>query len=45
MTLQHAFSAAAINVVRLDAYWASRQPRPPKTRTSRLSRLTYRLTA
>ncbi|MDT0470204.1 IS1182 family transposase, partial [Streptomyces sp. DSM 41699] len=41
--LQHAFSAAAINVVRLDAYWSDQPLRP--VRTSRLERLAYRLTA
>lgn len=46
VTLQHAFSAAAINIIRLDAYWASQHSgQPKKTRTSRLSRLTYQLTA
>lgn len=45
-TLQHAFSAAAINIIRLDAHWVSQQTqRPARTRTSRLSKLAYRLTA
>lgn len=46
VSLQHAFSAAAINIVRLDAHWAAQQdPRPgrPRWRTSRLSRLVYQL--
>ncbi|MFF3404246.1 transposase [Streptomyces sp. NPDC002659] len=41
--LQHAFSATALNVVRLDAYWTDSRLR--RTRTSRLERLAYRLTA
>lgn len=41
--LQHAFSATAINVVRLDAYWTDSPLR--RTRTSRLQRLAYHLTA
>lgn len=46
VTLQHAFSATATNVIRLDAYWAGRQPHQPrKARMSRLSRLAYQLTA
>lgn len=47
VTLQHAFSATAINVIRLDAHWASQQQpqQPTRTRTSRLSRLAYRLAA
>ncbi|WP_345096224.1 IS1182 family transposase [Planomonospora venezuelensis] len=40
--LQHAFSAAAVNVIRLDAHWTSGPVRP---RTSNLVRLSYRLTA
>ncbi|MFJ6636723.1 transposase [Streptomyces sp. NPDC091376] len=40
--LQHAFSAAAVNVVRLDAYWSDQPLR--RVRTSRLERLAYRLT-
>jgi hypothetical protein len=37
VTRQHAFSATAINVIRLDAHWASQQTqRPTRTRTSRL---------
>ncbi|WP_167739083.1 transposase [Streptomyces noursei] len=40
--LQHAFSATAINVVRLDAYWTD-QPLG-RQRTSRLERLAYQLT-
>ncbi|MET7458587.1 transposase [Streptomyces sp. NPDC005574] len=41
--LQHAFSATALNVIRLDAYWTDSPLR--RTRTSRLERLAYRLTA
>jgi hypothetical protein len=44
VTLQHAFSATASNIIRLDAHWASHQPHHPrKARTSRLSRLAYQL--
>ncbi|MFI2184308.1 transposase [Streptomyces sioyaensis] len=42
ISLQHAFSATAINVIRLDAHWAEQPQRP---RTSPLTRLAYRLTA
>jgi hypothetical protein len=38
--LQHAFSATAINIVRLDAYWGGH----PLDRSSRLTRLSYQLT-
>ncbi|MEN3584060.1 transposase [Streptomyces sp. ZYX-F-203] len=41
--LQHTFSAAAVNVVRLDVYWSDQPLR--RVRTSRLERLAYRLTA
>ncbi|TLQ47971.1 IS1182 family transposase [Streptomyces marianii] len=41
--LQHAFSATAINVIRLDAYWTDSPLR--RTRSSRLERLAYQLTA
>ncbi|MDF2261552.1 IS1182 family transposase [Streptantibioticus ferralitis] len=41
--LQHAFSATAINIIRLHAHW-SEQPLG-STRTSRLTRLSYHLTA
>ncbi|WP_327417509.1 transposase [Streptomyces sp. NBC_01233] len=41
--LQHAFSATALNVIRLDAYWTDNPLR--RTRTSRLERLAYQLTA
>ncbi|MFB6784752.1 transposase [Streptomyces sp. NPDC002596] len=41
--LQHAFSAAAVNVVRLDVYWSGGPL--GRVRTSRLERLAYRLTA
>ncbi|MFD7057621.1 transposase, partial [Streptomyces mirabilis] len=41
--LQHAFSATALNVVRLDAYWTGHDQH--RTRGSRLERLAYRLTA
>ncbi|MEU9845959.1 transposase [Streptomyces sp. NPDC047985] len=41
--LQHAFSATALNVVRLDAYWTGHDQHRP--RISRLERLAYRLTA
>ncbi|MFD4578092.1 IS1182 family transposase [Streptomyces sp. NPDC058417] len=40
--LQHAFSATALNIVRLDAHWTNTQHHP---RSSRLERLAYRLTA
>ena len=39
--LQHAFSATALNVVRLDAWWTTDPLRKP--RTSRLERLSHRL--
>ncbi|MER6076138.1 hypothetical protein ABT187_46885, partial [Streptomyces sp. NPDC001817] len=38
--LQHAFSAAALNIVRLDAYWTDRPL--GRNRSSRLERLAYR---
>ncbi|WSQ61023.1 transposase [Streptomyces sp. NBC_01217] len=41
--LQHAFSATALNIVRLDAYWTGHDQH--HTRSSRLERLAYRLTA
>ncbi|WP_406386281.1 transposase [Streptomyces sp. NBC_01618] len=41
--LQHAFSATALNVIRLDAYWTGHDQH--HTRSSRLDRLAYRLTA
>ena len=41
--LQPPFSATAINMLRLDAYWTGSPLR--RTRTSRLERLAYRLTA
>ncbi|MGW2207090.1 hypothetical protein [Streptomyces sp. NPDC001774] len=41
--LQHAFSATALNVIRLDAYRTDSPLR--RTRTSRLERLAYQLTA
>ncbi|MFB7667753.1 transposase [Kitasatospora sp. NPDC056138] len=37
--LRHAFSATAINIIRLDAYRTSQRPHRPRTRMSRLSRL------
>jgi transposase len=40
--LQHAFSAAAINIIRLDAHWTDTLARP---RTSRLERLACQLAA
>jgi hypothetical protein len=40
--LQHAFSATAVNIVRLDAYWSG-HPLDRK-RTSRLTRLSHQLT-
>jgi Transposase DDE domain len=43
--LQHAFSAAALNVIRLDAHWSTEDASPALSRTSRLTRLSYRLTA
>ncbi len=42
VSLQHAFSATAINVIRLDALWTSSPL--GRTRTSNLDRLAYRLT-
>ena len=41
--LQHAFSATALNVVRLDAYWSDHPL--GRVRTSRLDQLAHRLTA
>ncbi|MFE3494338.1 transposase [Streptomyces sp. NPDC059175] len=41
--LQHAFSGAALNVIRLDAYWTGHDRH--HTRSSRLEHLAYRLTA
>jgi hypothetical protein len=40
--LQHAFSATAMNVIRLDAHWTTP---PGRTRNSNLERLHYRLIA
>lgn len=46
VTLQHAFSAAAINIIRLDAHRTDQQAqRPARVRTSRLTRLACRLVA
>ncbi|MFB7667013.1 transposase [Kitasatospora sp. NPDC056138] len=45
VSLQRAFSATAVNIIRLDAYWTGQQPHRPRTRMSRLSRLAYRLAA
>lgn len=46
VTLQHAFSAAAINIIRLDAHRADQQEqRPARVRTSRLTRLACQLAA
>jgi len=46
VTLQHAFSATAINIIRLDAHRVGQQTqRPARTRTSRLSKLACQLTA
>ncbi|MFF9982424.1 hypothetical protein [Streptomyces erythrochromogenes] len=42
--LQHAFSATALNVIRLDAHWAT-GPLDRTRRSSRLERLSYRLFA
>lgn len=42
--LQHAFSATAVNVVRLDAHWNPGQP-SFTPRTSRLTLLSHRLAA
>ena len=39
--LQHAFSATAINLVRLDAYWSGHPL--ARTRSSRLTRLSHQL--
>ncbi|MEU5431688.1 IS1182 family transposase [Streptomyces olivoreticuli] len=41
--LQHAFSATAINIIRLNAHWTDHPLR--RVRTSRLEHLAYRLTA
>ncbi|WP_280672652.1 transposase [Kitasatospora sp. MAP12-44] len=41
-SLQHAYSATAINVIRLDAHWAEDPQRPW---TSRLSQLAHQLAA
>ncbi|RXS65043.1 hypothetical protein EST92_30225 [Streptomyces sp. TM32] len=41
--LQHAFSATALNIIRLDAHWTTGPL--DRTRHSRLERLSYRLTA
>jgi transposase len=41
--LQHAFSATALNVIRIDAYWNGHDQH--HTRSSRLEGLVYRLTA
>jgi transposase len=43
--LQHAFSATAVNLIRLDAHWSTEDAPPALSRTSRLTRLSYRLTA
>lgn len=43
--LQHAFSATALNIIRLDAHWSTENTPPALSRTSRLTRLSYRLTA
>jgi len=42
-TLQHAFSATAVNATRLDAHWT--RPETPKPRTNRLTRLNAQLAA
>jgi len=42
--LQHAFSATALNIVRLDAHWTT-GPLDRTRRSSRLERLSYRLSA
>ncbi|MFH9355526.1 IS1182 family transposase [Kitasatospora sp. NPDC017646] len=42
VSLQHAYSATAINVIRLDAHWTDQARRP---RTSRLTRLAHQLAA
>lgn len=41
VTLQHAFSATTLNIVRLDAWWTTDPLRKP--RTSRLERLSHQL--
>ncbi|WP_408640954.1 transposase [Streptacidiphilus rugosus] len=43
--LQHAFSATALNIIRLDAHWSTENTPPALSRTSRLTRLSHRLTA
>ncbi|MGW6413397.1 IS1182 family transposase [Streptomyces vinaceus] len=42
--IQHAFSATALNIVRLDAWWTT-GPLDRTRRTSRLEQLSYRLSA
>ncbi|MCX4573178.1 hypothetical protein OHB41_08280 [Streptomyces sp. NBC_01571] len=42
--LQHAFSATALNIVRLDAHWTT-GPLDRTRRSSRLEQLSYRLSA
>ncbi|MCX4902501.1 transposase (plasmid) [Streptomyces sp. NBC_00257] len=41
--LQHTFSATAVNIVRLDAYWSGHPL--DRNRTSRLTRLSHQLTS
>ena len=41
--LEHVFSAVALNLIRLDAYWSGRTPE--RGRTSQLERLAYMLAA
>ncbi|MEY9964312.1 IS5 family transposase [Streptacidiphilus sp. MAP12-16] len=43
--LQHAFPATALNIIRLDAHWSTEAAPPALAHTSRLTRLSYRLTA
>ena len=43
--LQHAFSATALNIVRLDAYWTTGPLDRTRRSSSRLERLSYRLSA
>ncbi|MFG2848435.1 hypothetical protein ACGF12_35540 [Kitasatospora sp. NPDC048296] len=42
VSLQHAYSATAINVIRFDAHWTDRSRR---SRTSRITRLAHQLAA
>jgi len=43
--LRHALSATALNVIRLDAHWSTEDAPPALSRTSRLTRPSYRIGA